>query len=210
MTENSAEYILDHEQKRDVYSSLNSLYNSIRDIFGVFDLRMKVNNAPTIISLLLSDKHSDEHQERKPIVLSTFLLRGLALDLQSRFPDVTFLELANIERLIVGDSRHAMNLGDQLASEVFASVLAISNIDIYLLGASNVFISDRKGINDRYTDIFWNSFISSLMNRLDGNRLFIYNTGGVRYVEELIRGYCRASIQADVIHGNVDFQVIAL
>lgn len=210
MADNGSECLIENGKAYNIGTPSGSLDSTIRDLFGVFELRMKVNDAPEIISSLLSGDYAKANPERKPIILSTFLLRGLALDLQSKFPGHTFLELGNIERLIVGDSRHAMNLGDQLASELFASVLKISDIDIYLLGGSNLFISDRKGINDRYTDLFWNSFISSLMNRLDRNRLLIFNTGGVRYVEELLKGYYRAAIHADLVHDSVDFQVIPL
>ena len=93
--------------------------------------------------------HYDCRDGRSAIVLYNFGYEDIARQVSSNCKNSTLLEIGNIDRAIIGDSRHAANLGDQMASEIFADSMKFRKLDIFIIGASNIFLSDRKGFSMR-------------------------------------------------------------
>ncbi|WP_297215274.1 hypothetical protein [Thermoplasma sp.] len=174
------------------------LTDVLNDRYGVFELVIEKAKINASLIRLFRDSKEWEQRNRFPVIISSFSFSSFSGDIKSKCSDTKFYAIANVDRMIVGDSRHAVNLGDQLAFEIFSSVLRITDLDIFLLGASDIYISDRRGFNREFTETFWNSCISSLLARNDRNRLFWINWGGLRDVEEILASYTIASIYLDI------------
>ncbi|KAA8923430.1 hypothetical protein [Thermoplasma sp.] len=180
------------------------------DTYGVFELLMDTSKIKPILSGMLCSQEYWQQKSRLPVVLSTFPFSTLAREISSSCPSTPLYQIGNVERMVVGDSRHAMNLGDQLAFEIFSTVMRISDMDIFLLGASNLYISDRKGFQRDFTDVFWSSFISSLLIRNDRIRLLVLSRGGLRYVDDLLTGYIVARLRIEVSDQSLMTRLIYL
>ena len=154
--------------------------------------------------------HYDCRDDRSAIVLYNFGYEATARQVSSECKNSTLLEIGNIDRAIIGDSRHATNLGDQMASEIFADSMKFRKLDIFIIGASNIFLSDRKGFNMRFTEQFWNSFISAINTINNDSRLIMFNKRGNTEVEKLLISLSNALISVDVVNDSLDFQITSL
>ena len=152
----------------------------------------------------------DSGDDRSAIVLYNFGYEETAKQLSSECKNSVFLEIGNIDKAIIGDSRHAANLGDQMASEIFADSMKFQNLDIFIIGASNIFLSDRKGLNMRFTEQFWNSFISAINAINNNSRLIMFSKGGSGEVEKLLISLSNAVVSVDIVNDSLDFQITSL
>ncbi|MCY0852320.1 hypothetical protein [Thermoplasma acidophilum] len=193
-----------------ISSSMTHPLDMLGDTYGIFDLMMDTSSIKPILTEILCSSDHWRRNGRHPVVLSTFPFSAIAREINASCSEALFYEIANVERMIVGDSRHAMNLGDQLAFEIFSTVMMISDLDIFLLGASNLYLSDRRGFNRDLTDVFWSSFISSLLMRNDRNRLFILIKGGLKYVSDLLSEYIVARISMELSDQTIRIRLIYL
>ena len=154
--------------------------------------------------------HYDCRDERSAIVLYNFSYEANARQVSTKCKNATLLEIGNIDRAIIGDSRHATNLGDQMASEIFADSMKFRNLDIFIIGASNIFLSDRKGFNMRFTEQFWNSFISAINTINNDSRLIMFSKRGNTEVEKLLTSLSNAVVSVDIVNESLDFQITRL
>ena len=154
--------------------------------------------------------HYDCRDDRHTIVLYNFGFEATARQISSKCKNATFLEMGNLDRAIVGDSRHAGNLGDQMASEIFADSMKLRNLDIFIIGASNIFLSDRKGFSMRFTEQFWNSFISAINTINNDSRLIMFSKRGNTEVEKLLYSLSHAVVSVDIVNDGLDFQITSL
>ena len=148
--------------------------------------------------------------DRTTIILYSFWHEKTAKQIQSVCKDSLLLEVGNIDKAIVGDARHATNIGDQMASEIFANSMKFQNLNIFILGAGNVFISDSKGFSFRFTEHFWNSFISALNATSNNSRLIIFNKAGSSEVKDILLSLSNAVLSLDVVDGSPDFHIKSL
>lgn len=144
---------------------------------------------------------------RNRIIIYSHGNENLAKEIRSGCPDAGFFSLGNVESSITADSRHARNLGDQFASEIFANMMAIQNLDIIIIGADRIFISDRKGYSRRFTEEFWNSFLSSINSSRNNSRVFIQCGPGNDEVNQYLLSLCSFVLSADVIEDSIDVQI---
>ena len=154
--------------------------------------------------------HYDCRDGRSAIVLYNFGYEDIARQVSSNCKNSTLLEIGNIDRAIIGDSRHAANLGDQMASEIFADSMKFRKLDIFIIGASNIFLSDRKGFSMRFTEQFWNSFISAINTINNDSRLIMFSKRGNTEVEKLLYSLSHAVVSVDIVNDGLDFQITSL
>ena len=154
--------------------------------------------------------HYDCRDGRSAIVLYNFGYEDIARQVSSNCKNSTLLEIGNIDRAIIGDSRHAANLGDQMASEIFADSMKFRKLDIFIIGASNIFLSDRKGFSMRFTEQFWNSFISAINTINNDSRLIMFSKRGNTEVEKLLFSLSHAVVSVDIVNDGLDFQITSL
>ncbi len=154
--------------------------------------------------------HFDCGDARSAIVLYNFGYEEIARQVSSNCKNSTLLEIGNIDRAIIGDSRHAANLGDQMASEIFADSMKFRKLDIFIIGASNIFLSDRKGFSMRFTEQFWNSFISAINTINNDSRLIMFSKRGNTEVEKLLVSLSHAVVSVDIVNDSLDFQITSL
>lgn len=154
--------------------------------------------------------HYDCRDDRSTIILYNFGYEATASLVGSRCKKAALLEMGNIDRAIIGDSRHAANLGDQMASEIFADSMEFRKLDIFIIGASNIFLSDRKGLNMRFTEQFWNSFISAVNTINNDSRLILFSKRGNTEVERLLASLSNAVVSVDIVNDSLDFQITSL
>ena len=154
--------------------------------------------------------HYDCRDGRSAIVLYNFGYEDIARQVSSNCKNSTLLEIGNIDRAIIGDSRHAANLGDQMASEIFADSMKFRKLDIFIIGASNIFLSDRKGFSMRFTEQFWNSFISAINTINNDSRLIMFSKRGNTEVEKLLFSLSHAVVSVDIVNDSLDFQITSL
>jgi len=145
--------------------------------------------------------------ERKQAIVYSFGHYEVARKVKSGCNSAGFFSLANIESSITADARHARNLGYQLASEVFASMMAIESLDIFIVGADRIFISDRKGYSRRYTEEFWNAFVSSINCSRNQNRIFLYCGAENEEVTRYLLSLSTHIISADLVDDAMDIQI---
>jgi hypothetical protein len=154
--------------------------------------------------------HYDCRDDRTAIILYSFGYEATARMAGSLCKNSTLLEIGNIDRAIIGDSRHAANLGDQMASEIFADSMKFRKLDVFIIGASNIFLSDRKGLNMRFTEQFWNSFISAINAINNDSRLIMFSKRGNTEVEKLLTSLSNAVVSVDIVNDSLDFQITSL
>lgn len=148
--------------------------------------------------------------DRTSIILYSFWHEETAKRMHSICKNSFLFEVGNIDKAIVGDTRHATNLGDQMASEIFAGSMRLQKLDIFILGSGDIFISDRKGFNFRFTEHFWNSFISALNTTSNNSRVMIFNKTGSTEVKDILLRLSSAVLSLDVVEGSPDFHIKSL
>jgi len=131
----------------------------------------------------------------------------VARDIKNQCNTAGFFSIGNIESSITADARHARNLGDQLASEVFANMMAIASLDIFIVGADRIFISDRKGYSRRFTEEFWNAFVSSINCSRNRNRIFLRCGPENEEVTRYLLSLSTHIISADFVDDAMDIQI---
>jgi len=144
---------------------------------------------------------------RKQIIIYSFGHYEVARDIKNQCSTPGFFSLGNIESSITADARHARNLGDQLASEVFANMMAIASLDIFIVGADRIFISDRKGYSRRFTEEFWNAFVSSINCSRNRNRIFLHCGPENEEVTRYLLSLSTHIISADFVDDAMDIQI---
>ena len=181
-----------------------STFSDSVSIFPIVSIKTRENLLESIIP------HYDCRDDRSAIVLYNFGYEATAQQVSSKCKNAILLEIGNIDKAILGDSRHAANLGDQMASEIFADSMKFRNLDIFIIGASNIFLSDRKGFNMRFTEQFWNSFISAINTINNDSRIIMFSKRGNTEVEKLLISLCNAVVSVDIVNDNLDFQITGL
>ncbi|MHB1708813.1 MAG: hypothetical protein ACYCT2_04985 [Thermoplasmataceae archaeon] len=181
-----------------------STFSDSVSTFPIVSVKTRENLLESIIP------HYDCRDDRYAIILYNFGYEATARQVSSKCKNATLLEIGNIDRAIVGDSRHAGNLGDQMASEIFADSMKLRNLDIFIIGASNIFLSDRKGFNMRFTEQFWNSFISAINTINNDSKLIMFSKRGNTEVEKLLISLSNAVVSVDIVNDNIDFQITSL
>ncbi|MCL5679138.1 MAG: hypothetical protein M1301_02815 [Candidatus Thermoplasmatota archaeon] len=192
-----SEPVLGEEKQWTIFSSSVSIY-------PVVTIKTRESLLESVIP------HYDCRDDRSTIILYNFGYEATARAAAGKCKNATLLEIGNIDRAIIGDSRHAANLGDQLASEIFADSMKFRNLDVFIIGASNIFLSDRKGFNMRFTEQFWNSFISAVNTINNDSRLIMFSKRGNTEVEKLLISLSNAVISVDIVNDNLDFQITGL
>lgn len=172
--------------------------------FPVVLLETKEDNLDVFTKKFYGDRNGTS------IILYSFWHEETAKRIHSICKDIFLFEVGNIDKAIVGDTRHATNLGDQMASEIFANSMKFQNLDIFILGSDNIFISDRKGFNLRYTEHFWNSFISALNTASNNSRVIIFNKTGSTEVKDVLLSLSNAILSLEVVEGSPDFHIESL
>ena len=181
-----------------------STFSDSVSIFPIVSIKTRENLLESIIP------HYDCRDDRSAIVLYNFGYEVTAQQVSSKCKNAILLEIGNVDKAILGDSRHAANLGDQMASEIFADSMKFRNLDIFIIGASNIFLSDRKGFNMRFTEQFWNSFISAINTINNDSRIIMFSKRGNTEVEKLLISLSNAVVSVDIVNDNLDFQITGL
>jgi len=172
--------------------------------FPIVYLETKEDDLDAFVSQCYCD------HDRTTIILYSFWHEKTAKQIQSMCKDSFLFEVSNIDKAVVGDTRHATNLGDQMASEIFANSMKFQNLDIFIIGAGNIFLSDRRGFNLRFTEHFWNSLIAAINTVSNNSRLIIYKKTGDSEVKDILLSLSNAVLSLDVVGGNPDYHLTSL
>ena len=62
----------------------------------------------------------------------------------------------------------------------------------------------------RFTEQFWNSFISAVNTINNDSRLIMFSKRGNTEVEKLLISLCNAVVSVDIVNDNLDFQITGL
>jgi len=157
---------------------------------------------PVLISLILEAK-----SRRNKVIIYSYGNEAVAKTIKARYPTALIFALGNMDSAIVAGSRHAKNLGDQLAAEVFASTMAIQDLDIIVIGADRVSISDREGYSRRLTEEFWNTFTSSINCYKNHNRIFLKCGSWNLDLNSYLLQISATVVFADLVDSTFDLQI---
>ena len=169
---------------------------------GIVFIKSNESALPYLFSVIC-----ENDAKRKPVIIYSFGHYEIARNVKNECNSAGFFSLGNVESSITADARHARNLGDQLASEVFASMMAIEDLDIFLVGADRIFISDRKGYSRRFTEEFWNAFVSSINCSKNHSRIFLYCGPENEEVTRYLLSLSTHIISADLVDDALDIQI---
>ncbi len=147
------------------------------------------------------------NSSRTTIIVYYYAFEDIAKSIKEKCQDSILLSIANVDRAIIGDARHATNLGDQMASEIFASAFGYTNLDIIMIGAGNLYLADRKGMNEKFTEHFWDSFISALNVTANNNRLILYSRKGNGDVDKMLLSLSDTLFSVDFVNGSLDYYI---
>jgi|GEM_PF-7040670 len=169
---------------------------------GIIYLNNNKEALPVLISLILEGSSG-----RNKVTIYSYSNEAIAKTITAKFPNALIFALGNVDSAIMEGSRHAKNLGDQLASEIFVNTVAIQDLDIIVIGADRISISDRKGYSRRFTEEFWNSFISSINCYKNHNRIFLNCGSWNSDVSHYLLQISSTVVSADLVKNSLDLQI---